>query len=100
MKHQIPDAPPPYIPYRWQDRIQFVQALKAMHKGDASPDQQKIVLDCMMELTGYYDLSYRPDSERDTAFAEGKRFVGAQLVKMVNLKQDVIEIAVAAKRNK
>jgi len=33
------------------------------------------------QICGTYDLSYRPDSDRDTAFAEGKRMVGLQLVK-------------------
>lgn len=37
------------------------------------------------EVCGTYDLSFRPDSERATAFAEGKRYVGTQLVKMANL---------------
>jgi hypothetical protein len=30
-------------------------------------------------------LSYRPQSERDTSFAEGKRFVGMQIVKQLKL---------------
>ena len=30
-------------------------------------------------------MSYRPDSERDTAFAEGKRHVGTQIVKFLKI---------------
>ncbi|QGY29771.1 Bbp19 family protein [Pantoea cypripedii] len=83
--------PEPYLPYKWSENIPFVYALKAMGKGVATESQQKLILAELMSLTGYYDLSYRPDSERDTAFAEGKRFIGAQLVKLINLSPDVIE---------
>lgn len=83
--------PEPYLPYKWADNLPFVYAMKAMSKGEATESQQKLILAEMMALTGYYDLSYRPDSERDTAFAEGKRFIGAQLVKLITLSPDVIE---------
>lgn len=60
-----------------------------MARSEAEPHQQKIVLDFIInKLTGYYDLSYRPDGmggQRDTDFAEGKRFVGQQLVKLIKI---------------
>jgi len=83
--------PAPYEPYEWADNLPLVYALKALREGVATTDQQKLILDGLMGITAYYDLSYRPNSERDTAFAEGKRFVGAQVVKMINLSGDVIE---------
>jgi hypothetical protein len=93
-------APEPYLPYPWASNIPLVYALKAMSEGKASDEQQKMILRELMNLTGYYDLSYRPESDRDTAFAEGKRFVGAQVVKMVNLSADVIEKAKQARARK
>lgn len=84
-------APAPYEPYLWSDNLNVVYALKALAAGKADENQQKLIMKSLMDITGYYDLSYRPDSDRDTAFAEGKRFIGAQLVKMVNLTGDVIE---------
>ncbi|HBV7338339.1 TPA: hypothetical protein MD501_000739 [Klebsiella variicola] len=93
-------APEPYLPYPWASNIPLVYALKAMSEGKASEAQQKMILRELLNLTGYYDLSYRPDSDRDTAFAEGKRFVGAQVVKMVNLPSDVIEKAKEARTRK
>lgn len=84
-------APAPYEPYPWADNLSVVYALKAIAKGEADAEQQKLVMKSLMDITGYYDLSYRPDSDRDTSFAEGKRFIGAQLAKMVNLTGDVIE---------
>lgn len=50
--------------------------------GRASEDQQRRAMTFIVhQLCGTYDLSYRPTSDRDTAFAEGKRFVGLQMVK-------------------
>ncbi|WP_447867244.1 hypothetical protein [Rahnella bonaserana] len=85
------NIPPPYEPYDWAENLPFVYALKAMKEGKATEDQQHLILKEMMNISGYYDLSYRPNSDRDTSFAEGKRFIGAQIVKLVNLTADVIE---------
>ncbi len=93
-------APEPYWPYPWGDNIPFVYAIKALNKGEATPEQQKLILHELMNLTGYYDLSYRPDSDRDTAFAEGKRFVGAQVVKMNNLSSKEVEEVKAKRKQK
>jgi hypothetical protein len=63
-------------------------ALKALQSGTANAAQQQRALKWIIEpLCGTYDLSYRPgeDGERDTAFAEGKRFVGQQIVKQLKL---------------
>lgn len=73
----------PYIPPAWE--TPDVAAIQALHRGDATADQQKRALDYIITLAGTYDLSYRPESDRDTAFAEGKRFVGLQIVKAINL---------------
>lgn len=90
MKKSI-EIPQPYEPYEWAKNLPFVYALKALHEGKATDEQQKLILKEMTNLTGYYDLSYRPDSDRNTAFAEGKRFIGAQIAKMVNLSPSLIE---------
>lgn len=63
-----------------------VSAIQALAAGNASPDQQKRALDyIIVVLAGTYDMSYRPNSQRDTDFAEGKRFVGNQIVLMTKL---------------
>lgn len=62
-------------------------AIKALFAGNASEGQQKRALKWIIEQAcGTYDLSFRPgaDGERETAFAEGKRHVGLQLVKHIN----------------
>lgn len=68
--------------------IADVSAVQALANGNASPEQQRRALAWIVEMAaGYYDLSFRPgvDGQRDTDFAEGKRFVGAQVVKLTKL---------------
>lgn len=61
-------------------------AVKALAAGNANEGQQQRALDWIVRtLCGTYDLTYRPDSDRDSVFAEGKRFVGLQLVKQMKL---------------
>ena len=80
MAHKAPPgaawAPAPYEPAD-------IAAVQALAKGEGTSDQQIRVLKWIVEtVAGTYDQSFRPDSERDTAFAEGKRWVGNQIVKL------------------
>lgn len=76
MPSALPHVP---APYEAADCAAFI----ALAQGSATPEQQKRALDWIIRgAAGTYDLSYRPDSERATAFAEGKRFVGLQVVKL------------------
>lgn len=68
-------------------------AFQALQRGSATSDQQKRALDWLIkQACAAYDLSYRPgpDGERETAFAEGKRFVALQVVKLCNIKIGMI----------
>ena len=57
-------------------------AIQALVDGRADSHQQKRAIDWIIKIAaGTYDQSYRPDSDRDTAFAEGRRFVGLTIVK-------------------
>jgi hypothetical protein len=63
-----------------------VYAIKALAAGVANEGQQQRALGWIVNtLCGTYDLSYRPDSDRNTAFAEGKRHVGMQIVKLTKV---------------
>jgi hypothetical protein len=64
-------------------------AFQAQHRGEATPDQQKEVMEFMLTtLCVRQDMSYFPgaDGDRDTAFAEGRRFVGNSLARIVRTK--------------
>lgn len=66
--------------------IEDAGAIQALLRGDAAEHQQKRALAYIIEtLCGTYDMSFRPTGDRDTCFAEGKRFVGNQLVKLSKL---------------
>jgi hypothetical protein len=83
-----PGPPKSWHPYPFD--VADAQAVQAMVRGQANSDQQMRVLALLINgVCGTYDLSYRPDGDRDTAFAEGKRFVGLQLVKLtaVNISE-------------
>lgn len=74
--------------------IADVHAVKALARGEATADQQKRALDWIVHAAaGAYELSFRSDGdggERETAFAEGRRFVGMQVVKLVNMPGAVL----------
>ena len=72
----------PHVPADWANAD--VGALQALQRGDATKGQQQRALKFIVEqLACTYDLSYRPNG--GTEFAEGKRFVGLQIVKLLNL---------------
>ncbi len=73
-----PHVPPPYD-------LPHISAFQALQRGDASPDQQKLALDWLIKVgAGAYEFHYYP-SDRDTAFALGRAFVGQQVVKLLTL---------------
>lgn len=58
-------------------------ALKALEQGKAIPGQQQTALKCIVEkFSAYYEMSMRcgVSGDRETAFNEGRRFVGAQII--------------------
>lgn len=64
-----------------------IVAMQALMEGKADADQQKRALDWIVNnVCKTYDMSYRPDSDRDTAFAEGKRYCGNQIIHALKLK--------------
>lgn len=82
----IPNAPrpEPWKPAEWVPEDGY--AIQAVMQGRASEEQQRRAMVFIVNnICGTYDLSYRPTGDRDTSFAEGKRFVGLQLVKFAQL---------------
>lgn len=77
-------APEPFHPAEYEKADLY--AVKAMWDGTANGNQQRRGLEWILNnVCATYDLSFRPDSQRVTDFAEGKRFVGLQIVKAVKL---------------
>jgi hypothetical protein len=84
----------PWFPFKWHEHLQAIYALKALQAGEATKDQQQVALDFLIKnLCATYDMSYMPDSDRDTAFAEGKRWVGNQVIKLLKLTGEELDKA-------
>lgn len=83
---------PPY--FRCEYDIPVVAAVQAMQRGEATPDQQKQLLNWIInQAAATYDISFQLDGDRFTNFAEGRRFVGAQLVKLLHLNVSALRKA-------
>lgn len=66
-------------------------ALRAVASGIADSEQQRRAMRWVIEAaSGTYQPSYRADSDRETVFAEGRRYVGLQMVKLINMPADVL----------
>ncbi len=78
----------PWMPADYDEMTCY--AVKAFANGTANEQQQRLAWDWLMYLTGagdeFQDLSFRPgaDGIRATDFAEGKRFVGQQIRKLLH----------------
>lgn len=73
-------------PPEWE--LPDASALQALERGEANASQQQRALKWIIEqAAATYGMSYRPgeSGDRDTAFAEGRRFVGLQCVKLLRL---------------
>ena len=75
-----PPKSAPWLPPEYE--LADTAAIQALSRGEANSQQQIRALKWIVfELSRTYDLSFRSESQRDTDFAEGKRFVGLQIVK-------------------
>lgn len=68
-----------------------MEAFQSIEAGLANEHQQKLALKWLLhEVCRTYDMSYRPQDTHATAFAEGRRAVGLEIVTM--LKVNTTEI--------
>lgn len=73
----------PHIPAAYD--LADASAIQALHRGEASADQQQRALRWLIEkCADTYNLHFYP-SDRETAFALGRAFAGQQIVKLVKL---------------
>jgi hypothetical protein len=76
------------VPYDKDD----VYALKSLATGTANEGQQKHAIKYIVEaIAATYDETYFSDSERNSAYAQGRRFVGLSIVKLINLPLGALE---------
>lgn len=73
----------PHIPADYA--IHHAVAIQALMTGTADAQQQQNALKWIIEqASGMYEFQYYP-TDRETAFALGRGFVGQQIVKMTKL---------------
>lgn len=78
------DATPLISPGTWEDAD--VYAIRALEKGVATEAQQRRALIWIVaKAAGIQDLSFRPGDPYTTAFNEGRRYVGTQINKLLNM---------------
>lgn len=66
-----------------------VYAMRALHSGTANAGQQRTVWEWLEHAAGYRDVSFRPgglEGQRATDFAEGKRWLVAQMFLLLHPK--------------
>lgn len=61
-------------------------AMQALERGEATQEQQKRVLDWFInQAAGTYNVSFIPGAQDATAFMEGRRYAGLQVVKLLRV---------------
>lgn len=77
-------AAPPHLNCPWD--VPVASAAQAISRGEATPDQQKFFLNWLVNQAAMtYGLSFQEAGDRETVFAEGRRFVGLQIVKLLHI---------------
>lgn len=78
--------------------IADVAAIQAVYRGEASPEQQKRAMDWIVKSAAQIGgQSFRAGDSHATAFAEGRRFVGAQTLGLLGLRLDDLKRKKATK---
>lgn len=89
MKKSLVQSPAVPAEYELAD----ASAIQALMRGEADEGQQQRALKWIIEVgAGSYQFQYYP-SDRDTAFALGRGFVGQQIVKLSKLNLSALRRA-------
>lgn len=88
---------PPH--FRCDYDVPTVSAIQALVRGDATEQQQKDAVNWIVNVAaGTYNVSFSEAGDRETAFSEGRRFVGLQIVKLMKLQISALRKATTNER--
>ncbi len=74
-------AIPPHFRCDWD--IPTASAIQALIRGEATSEQQRSAMNWLInQACGTYNTSFSELGDSATAFAEGRRFVGTNIVKL------------------
>ena len=81
----------PNRPVKWDGpNLPGAYAVQCCYAGTATPEQQTLAIEFIVsEVASYYDVGYR-QNPYDQAMIQGRRFVGAQVVKFTKMNYDAI----------
>ena len=83
---------PPFL--RCDYDLPTAAAIQALTQGNASPEQQMSALNWIVnQAAATYGQSFQLEGDRETAFAEGRRYVGNQIVKLTKLSLNALRKA-------
>lgn len=77
-------AVPPFFAAPWE--VADASALQALHRGEATPDQQTRALDWIMKsASARYAVPFFPGQADASAFMMGRQFVSSEIVKLLTV---------------
>ena len=80
----------PYLPAAYTPGD--VLSIQRLAAGTATEEEQKMAFKWIIEkAAGTHNLTYHPNSERDSDFAQGRRFAGLQIVKLLYINYMAME---------
>jgi hypothetical protein len=89
-------APERWHPAAWE--LPDAAALQALGRGDADANQQRHALKVIVEkLSGAYEYTFVPREPDTSAYLEGRRSVGLQIVKLLKVDLATLRNANARK---
>jgi len=82
-KSSIPTSDP-----RWTGEIMLheVMAVKCLAAGNANADQQRLVIDLIVNKLGQAHLPFFSENSESNCFFMGRRFVALELAKLISLE--------------
>jgi hypothetical protein len=92
MSRQIKPLPPAPADHPATFDIADAAAVKAVYAGSATEHQQKRAMDWIIKQASLIGgQSYRAGDSHATAFVEGRRFVGAQIMGLITLNTEELK---------
>jgi hypothetical protein len=75
-------------------------AIRMLEEGTADPHNQRLALSAILsKLCRTYDIHFVPESERETAFLEGRGFVGQQITKVLRIDPNALNAMTEEEKN-
>lgn len=80
---------PAYFAAPWE--LVDASSMQALERGDATPEQQKRALDWVIQVAAAtYQPTFHPGEPDASAFAEGRRFVGNAVIKLLKINTNAL----------